>query len=97
MGTFGCPSAFLPPPPIPPSGSDQTPNLTERERQSYSTLTPKVRPVVRRPRRGPHSRSPATGIFYLSAITGSSEGSASVSFPCGSYLLNRGEWETLHG
>src|SRR6516162_1595288 len=83
--------------PIPPSGSDQTLSPTKRERQSYSTLTPEVRPMVRSPARDPHSRSPATRTFYLNAITGSSEGSASVSFPRGSYLLNRGEWETLHG
>jgi hypothetical protein len=53
--------------------------------------------MVRSPARDLHSRSPATRTFYLNAITGSSEGSASVSFPRGSYLLNRGEWETLHG
>ena len=46
----------------------------KRERQSYSTLTLKVCVrCVRRPRRGPHSRSPATGIFYLNAITIPSE------------------------
>jgi hypothetical protein len=42
--------------------------------------------MVRSPARDPHSRSPATRTFYLNAITGSSEGSASVSFPRGSYL-----------